>query len=101
MKRVIDIQSLAKEGDYESSLRPTNFDHYIGQEQIKKNLKVFIQAASQRGDVLDHTLLFGPAGLGKTTLAHIIANEMGGQSQSECGSKYRKKWRFGRLAHEP
>lgn len=61
---------------FEGSLRPSNWDGYIGQEQIKKNLKVFVRAANKRQEPLDHTLLFGPPGLGKTTLAHIIATEM-------------------------
>jgi len=62
---------------YENSLRPQNLDEYIGQKEVKKNLKVAIQAAKLRKEPLDHILLHGPAGLGKTTLAHIISNEMG------------------------
>lgn len=73
------------DAEIETSLRPTSLDQYVGQEKIKESLKVYIQAAKSRKDALDHVLLYGPPGLGKTTLSHIIAKELGSQIKITSG----------------
>ncbi len=76
-KRVISTQLQQEDEKTETSLRPQKLKDYIGQKKAKENLKVYIEAAKQRGEALDHVLFYGPPGLGKTTLAGIISNEMG------------------------
>ncbi len=85
-KRLVDrSEASIDEALLETSLRPTALDEYVGQEQVKENLRILIEAARHRGDTIDHILFCGPPGLGKTTLAHIIALEMGVNFKSTSG----------------
>ena len=88
-ERVITNHQLA-EDTFETSLRPNRIDEYIGQTDVKENLKIFIKAAKIREEVLDHVLLYGPPGLGKTTLAFIIANELGSDVKTISGPSIEK-----------
>lgn len=89
-ERIITSTKNIDEVDVENSLRPTSMADYVGQEKIKANLEIYIQAAKKRDDALDHVLLYGPAGLGKTTLSHIIANELGTQLKVTSGPAIEK-----------
>ena len=84
-RRVIETRVTEEDVHIEGSLRPKNLDDYIGQEKIKKTLKIYIDAAKKRNEALDHVLFYGPPGLGKTTLAGIIAEEMGAKLKITSG----------------
>ncbi len=88
--RIVDAVEI-DDGGTEYGLRPTDFDEYIGQERVKENLRIFVEAARRRGEALDHVLLSGPPGLGKTTLAHIIAQELGSRLHVTSGPALEKK----------
>lgn len=88
--RIITSDKL-KEDSFESTIRPQTIDEYIGQKDIKENIKVFIKAAKIRGEALDHVLLYGPPGLGKTTLSFVIANEMGANIKTASGPTIEKQ----------
>ena len=81
---------LPEAGDNEETIRPRTLDDYVGQEELKNNLRIFIQAALQRNESLDHVLLYGPPGLGKTTLAYILANEMHAHIRTASGPSIMK-----------
>jgi Holliday junction DNA helicase RuvB len=83
--RLVNASRAEEDGPYEAGLRPRALDDYIGQDRIRENLHVAITAASQRGEALDHVLLYGPPGLGKTTLAHVIAHELRVPIRSTAG----------------
>ncbi len=76
-ERIVSPKNKAEEVGLDVSLRPQSLDEYIGQGRVKENLRILIEAASARNEALDHVLIYGPPGLGKTTLAHVVANEMG------------------------
>jgi Holliday junction DNA helicase RuvB len=83
--RIVTAARVDEDAQYEAGLRPRVLDDYIGQDRVRENLQVSIAAARQRDEALDHVLLYGPPGLGKTTLAYVIGNELGVPVRSTAG----------------
>jgi len=89
--RIVSGRAFDEDARIEASVRPANFEDYIGQDRVKENLQIAVQAARARGEALDHVLLYGPPGLGKTTLAQILANEMGSTIKISSGPLLERK----------
>src|SRR5687767_8177640 len=89
--RLVDPAVSEAEQDEDAALRPRSFAHFIGQRKVAENLSVYVQAARKRAGTLDHVLLSGPPGLGKTTLAHVIAHELGAEARVTSGPALERK----------
>ncbi len=89
-ERIVTNHVLEQDQEIDNSIRPETIDEYIGQKEVKENIKVFVEAAKMRNEPLDHVLLYGPPGLGKTTLAYIIARELGSNIKTASGPSIEK-----------
>src|ERR1700744_6270738 len=91
IERITDGEPQKEDSQFETSLRPKTFEDFPGQDRVKEKLKVFVEAAKRREEPLDHCLLCGPPGLGKTTLAHILANALGVDFRATSGPALHRK----------
>ena len=89
---VVTNYNLMDDNTLDNTIRPESIDEYIGQTDVKENIRIFVEAAKMRNEPLDHVLLYGPPGLGKTTLAFIIAHELGTNIKTASGPSIEKKW---------
>ena len=87
---VVKNYNILDDNNLDNTIRPETIEEYVGQSDVKENIKVFVSAAKMRNEALDHVLLYGPPGLGKTTLAHIIANELGSNIKTASGPTIEK-----------
>ena len=101
MERVVTSEELEDDGIVDNTIRPEVLDEYIGQSEVKENIRVFIEASKIRGEVLDHVLLYGPPGLGKTTLAFIIARELGVNIKTASGPSIEKSGDLAAILSSP
>ena len=99
--RVVSSVRLGDDEQFEAGLRPRSLGAYIGQERLRENLEISIAATRQRGEALDHVLLYGPPGLGKTTLAHVVGYELGVPVRTTAGPVLEKPGDSGRHSDEP
>src|SRR4030065_1093290 len=96
-QRVVSTQITDEERSIENVLRPQTLEEYVGQERMKESLRICIEAAKQRHEALDHAIFYGPPGLGKTTIAHVIAHEMGSAIRSTSGLGLRHAGELARI----
>ncbi len=100
-ERIVNPRLQTEDLGLEAGLRPRDLTEFVGQEELRRNLEIALEAARARGEAVDHILVHGPPGLGKTTLAYIIAHEMGGGIESTSGPVVERAGRPGGPAHQP
>ena len=99
-ERLVSLGRTDEDVSLDQSLRPRGFSEYVGQKKVLTQLAIAVQAARERREAMDHLLTYGPPGLGKTTLAHVVANELGVNITTTAGTAHRKIRRPGRAPHQ-